>query len=130
MELEIPFEGRLHAELNDRYARLCLQFGARRVISPGPALIISFSEVTREMRTQGSEDVIAECIQYAGDTYEYIVTRWQDPRWRVILAIALEMGLQQEDSGVNEGPVVVPAQHRSEAFFFQDMALAGSGVDG
>ncbi|MFQ5703873.1 MAG: hypothetical protein ACE5HT_07615 [Gemmatimonadales bacterium] len=126
MELPVPFEGRLHAELRDRYARLCLRFGARKVIQPGPALVVAFSEVTKEMRAAGGEDVFAECLQYAGDTYEYIVTRWQDPRWRVILAIALEMGLQQEDMALSEGPAVIPQQHRAEAFFFQDMALASA----
>lgn len=91
MDLETAYYALLQAELTDRHERLCHRYGAERVIAPSSRLIETFAELTANERGRGGGSAMRECVQYAGETYEYLVRRWHDPRWRTMMAVALEM---------------------------------------
>ncbi len=123
MDLETAFYSLLQQELGDRYDRLCTRLGTERVVAPSTSLIEAFADVTDATRADGGADAVRDCVRYAGETYEYIMERWQDPRWRVIVSIAFQMDLDHE-------PAAEPTRrnrtrrHRSAGYFSKVLADA------
>lgn len=123
MDLETAFYSLLQQELGDRYDLLCARLGAERVVAPSTSLIEAFADVTDATRADGGADAVRDCVRYAGETYEYIMERWQDPRWRVIVSIAFQMDLDHE-------PAPEPARrnttrrNRSAGYFSKVLADA------
>ena len=123
MDLETAFYSLLQQELGDRYERLCARLGTERVVAPSTSLIEAFADVTHAARADGGGDAVRDCVRYAGETYEYIMERWQDPRWRVIVSIAFQMDLGHR-------PAPEPARrtttrrHRSAGYFANVLADA------
>jgi hypothetical protein len=92
MELPAPVEGLLQAELRRRYERLRCVHGAENVAPPTAAVVTTFIEMCKPARVNDIA-AIRKSVRDAGDIYEYIVCRWQDPSWRDMLLIAREMRL-------------------------------------
>lgn len=99
-----PFLDQLRSEVWDRYRRMCRQYGADRVARPSVALIGALAEAAAPSRAQADPLALRAAAQHAADTYEYLVERWQDPRWREVVTVAIAVGLP----GLRGEPV--PAQ--------------------
>lgn len=97
------FLDELRSEIWDRYHRLCGQYGADRVAPPSIALLGALAELAAPIRTRHSSVAVREAAQYAGDTYEYLVQRWQDPRWRDVVTVAMAVGLTGLDGRRSAG---------------------------
>lgn len=102
----------VQAELEQRYHYLCRLYGDARVCRPSAALVAAFAETTEGVR-QGPEEVAMDGVVYAGDLYEYLVRCWQDPRWRMIVSIAIKMGITE---GRHPGAGVTPVRQAGARF--------------
>ncbi|HEX9729779.1 MAG TPA: hypothetical protein VGA37_14865 [Gemmatimonadales bacterium] len=116
------FADLVYLELRDRYERLCRRSGAVGTEPPDPALARAVADATAQATRR---DTVRERVHYAGETYEYLLRRWQDPRWRALVAVAREMEARGATSSIG-GPLVGASwRRRSAGSYTRDGALAG-----
>ena len=87
------FLDQLRVEVWYRYLRLRDELGPDRVARPSIALLGALAEVAAPTREQGDAAAVHAAAYHAGETYEYLVRRWQDPRWREVVTVAIAVGL-------------------------------------
>ena len=80
-----PFSDLVYLELRDRYDRLRRRSDAVAVVAPDTALAQAVAAVA-EVACPG--EGLRQRVHYAGETYEYVLQRWHDPRWRAMVAVA------------------------------------------
>jgi hypothetical protein len=125
MELPTPVEGLLQAELRCRYERLRSVHGAVNVAPPTAAVIAAFVEKCKPAQMDGAA-AIRKSVHDAGDIYEYIVCRWQDPRWREMLLIAREMKLLDDHATPCVPSMEKRPRFRSCGSYSREAVLAGA----
>ena len=125
MELPTPVEGLLQAELRRRYERLRCVHGADNVAPPTAAVIAAFVEICKPTLADGAA-AIRGSVHEAGDIYEYIVCRWQDPRWREMLLIAREMKLLDDHAPPRVPSMQRQPRYRSCGSYSREAVLAGA----
>jgi len=125
------FRDRLATELGARYERLKAGGGGRPVLPPSDGLLDAYVEVLEPTWRGDSEAAIRTSVEWAAEAYEYLVGRWPDPRWRVLVSIALDVGVRGRASAPNPAPAPSPKsnggrqRHRAAGSYSRELTLGG-----
>jgi hypothetical protein len=125
------FHDRLATEIGARYERLKAGGGGRPVLPPSDGLLDAFVEVLEPTWRSDSDPAIQTSIEWAAEAYEYLVGRWPDPRWRVLVSIALDVGVRGRASAPTRAPTPAPKangngrRHRSAGSYSRELTLGG-----
>lgn len=121
------FRDRLASEMGARYESMRAGGGGRPLLPPSDGLLDAFVEVLEPTWQSDSEAAERTSIEWAADAYEYLVGRWPDPRWRVLVSIAMDVGVR----GRAAAPAPATAKpasrrrHRSAGSYSRELTLGG-----
>ena len=117
------FLDQLRVEVWYRYLRLRDELGPDRVARPSIGLLGALAEVAAPAREGADAAALHAAAYHAGETYEYLVRRWQDPRWREVVTVAIAVGL----AGLRgDGETDTSGPGRMAGAFGADLVPAGT----